>query len=81
MASRDFYAKDANGVRIDWMGNDQATPVTEVGTYRSRALHSNHMAGHLYQEYGSETLRSRKPDPNVVEPSDGGRDTIGTFPC
>ena len=73
MASRDFLAKDANGVRIDWMGNDVATPVTEVGTNRSRALHSNHMTGHLYHEYGSNTLRTRKPDPNVAEPSDGGR--------
>ena len=47
--------------------------MTEVGTYRCRALHSNHMAGHVWQEYGSETLRARTPDPNVTEPGDGGR--------
>jgi hypothetical protein len=46
-------------VRADFLGNDQATPVTEVGTFRCRALHSNHMAGHLYQEYGSESMRGR----------------------
>jgi hypothetical protein len=46
-------------VRADFLGNDQATPVTEVGTFRCRALHSNHMAGHLYMEYGSESMRAR----------------------
>ena len=40
---------------------------------RCRALHSNHMAGHVWQEYGSETLRARPPDPNIKEPHDGGR--------
>lgn len=74
-ANRDFRAvADAKaGLREDWMGNDQATLVSEVGTFRCRALHSNHMAGHVWQEYGSETLRSRAGDPNVREPGDGGR--------
>lgn len=73
-ANRDFRAIDAKtGLRADWMGNEQATLVSEVGTFRCRALHSNHMAGHVWQEYGSETLRSRAPDPNVREPGDGGR--------
>ena len=63
--NRDFRAlDDKTGLRRDWLGNDQATLVTEVGTSRCRALHSNHMAGHIWQEYGSETLRARKPDPN-----------------
>ena len=42
-------------LRADFLGNDKSTPATEVGTFRCRALHSNHMAGHLYDEYGSET--------------------------
>jgi hypothetical protein len=50
--------------------------VTEVGTFRCRALHSNHKAGHLYMEYGSETLR-RQPlvadIPERDELKDGGR--------
>ncbi|MGZ8228419.1 MAG: hypothetical protein ACXW2A_02010 [Burkholderiales bacterium] len=61
-ANRDFHAVDESHprkVRADFLGNDQATPVTEVGTFRCRALHSNHMAGRLYHEYGSETLRAR----------------------
>ena len=61
------------GLRIDWLGNDKLTPVSEVGTHQARALHSNHMKGHVWEEYGSESLRAKPPDPNVKEPSDGGR--------
>jgi hypothetical protein len=72
--NRDFRALDTKtGLRRDWLGNDQATRVSEVGTYKCRALHSNHTAGHIFAEYGSETLRARPPDPNVKDPSDGGR--------
>ena len=72
--ARDFRAIDSKtGLRADWMGNDAATLVSEVGTFRCRALHSNHMAGHVWQEYGSETMRARPPDPNLKEPHDGGR--------
>ncbi|QID19914.1 cytochrome c [Nitrogeniibacter mangrovi] len=70
----DFHKTDPkSGLRADWMGNDQATLVSEVGTFRCRALHSNHMSGHIWAQFGSETLRARPPDPNVKEPSDGGR--------
>ena len=31
------------------------------------------MTGHIWEEYGSETLRARAPDPNIKEPHDGGR--------
>ena len=31
------------------------------------------MAGHVWQEYGSETLRARSADPNLKESHDGGR--------
>ena len=74
---RDFRqaAKDSKGndLRIDWLGNDKPIPVSEIGTHQARALHSNHMAGHIWAEYGSETLRAKSPDPNIKEPSDGGR--------
>jgi hypothetical protein len=78
-ANRDFHAaneKHPRKLRADFLGNDQATPATEVGTFRCRALHSNHMAGRLYHEYGSETLRSQKPVPDVPEQEaykNGGR--------
>lgn len=64
---------DKTGLREDWLGSDRANPISEVGTFRCRALHANHMAGHVWQEYGSETLRARAPDPNVKEAGDGGR--------
>ena len=78
-ANRDFYAVNEahpRKIRADFLGNDQATPATEVGTFRCRALHSNHMAGHLYHEYGSETLRNRKSVPDIPEQEaykNGGR--------
>ena len=71
--NRDFRAPGPNGMRADWMGSDQATLASEVGTNRCRALHSNHMKGHIWEEYGSQTLRARVPDPNIKEPHDGGR--------
>lgn len=73
-ANRNFTALDpASGLRADWMGNDQATLVSEVGTFRCRALHSNHMKGHVWEQYGSETLHSRPGDPALHDPADGGR--------
>jgi hypothetical protein len=68
--NRDFHAVDdahPRKIRKDFLGNDQSTLVSEVKTFRCRALHSNHMAGHLYHEYGSETLRQRAMDPNLPE--------------
>jgi hypothetical protein len=70
---RDFHATGADGMRLDWMGSDRATLASEIGTNRCRSLHSNHMVGHVWQEYGSETLRARPPDPSIAEPHDGGR--------
>jgi len=75
--NKDFRAvstdpKD-NGMRVDWLGNDKLIPVSEIGINRSRSLHSNHMKGHVWEEYGSETLRAKPGDPNLKEPSDGGR--------
>jgi hypothetical protein len=73
-SNRDFRALDAKtGLRADWLGNDEATLASEVGTFACRALHSNHMAGHVWEEYGSQTLRERPGDPNLRETGDGGR--------
>ena len=59
----DFRAIDSNtGLRANWLGNDVPTPVSEVGTYRCRALHSNHLKGHVWEEFGSETYRARPAD-------------------
>lgn len=70
---RDFLQAADDGLRLDWLGNDQATPASEVGTFPCRALHSNHMAGHVWQEYASETYRARPSDANLTEATGGGR--------
>ena len=59
--NRDFAAANEQHprkVRADFLGNDQATPVTEVGTFRCRARHSNHKPGHLYREYASAAVHN-----------------------
>lgn len=70
----DFRTIDTKtGLRADWLGNDQATPASEVGTEHCRSLHSNHMSGHVWAEFGSETLRARGVDAALSDPNDGGR--------
>jgi len=67
-------------LRKDFLSSDKMIPVTEVGTDQSRALHSNHVTGHVWQEYGSETLRAKtsvdidgaRPGQNSLT-ADGGR--------
>ncbi|MCB1800274.1 MAG: cytochrome c [Gammaproteobacteria bacterium] len=72
--TRDFHREsDVAGVRTDWLGNDQATPASEVGTFGCRALHSNHMKGHVWEEFASETYRAREPDSNLSDQTGGGR--------
>jgi len=77
--NRDFAApNDAHPrkVRADFLSNEQSTPVTEVGTFRCRSLHSNHKVGHLYMEYGSDTMHQRPvvaDIPERPELKDGGR--------
>lgn len=77
--NRDFAAPNKahpRKIRADFLGNDQSTPVTEVGTFRCRALHSNHKVGHLYMEYGSNTMHSRPVVADIPERNelkDGGR--------
>jgi mono/diheme cytochrome c family protein len=60
-------------LRVDWLGNDQATPVSEVQTFECRALHSNHMEGHVWQEYGSDSYRARPADSTTAGATGGGR--------
>jgi hypothetical protein len=77
--SRDYYAVNDSHPRkprADFLGNDQSTPVTEIGTFHCRALHSNHMAGRLYHEYASQTLHERPIVADLPEHKafkDGGR--------
>lgn len=71
----DFHAtvEGQPDLRLDFLSNERPIPVTQVGTSRSRALHSNHMRGHVWEEYGSGTMRARPPVDGIQEPHDGGR--------
>jgi hypothetical protein len=59
----DFFKKTTlkNGeiLRADWMGNDKSTPVERVRTYKCRALHSNHLIGHVWEQFASDTYHQR----------------------
>lgn len=72
--TKDFRKVSATtGLREDWMGNDQATPASEIGSFHCRALHSNHMQGHIWEEFASETYRERPADLNLPDETGGGR--------
>ena len=51
----DFTATDPADptLRLDWLGNDEVAPASEIGTYPARALHSNHMQSRVWAEYAS----------------------------
>ena len=70
---RETIALDGGTIRKDFLGNDQPQLVSEIGTNRCRALHSNHMNGHVWDQYASDTYHARPRDPNLQEPDDGGR--------
>ncbi len=70
----DFHAlSKETGLRADWLGNDNLTPASEVGTFRCRALHSNHMNGHIWEEFASQTHHALSPDKGIPEKSGDGR--------
>ncbi|HET9068780.1 MAG TPA: hypothetical protein VFN28_09045, partial [Amaricoccus sp.] len=70
----DFTATDPDDptLRLDWLGNDEIAPASEIGTYPGRALHSNHMASRVWAEYASLTEQSRPSDPLRPEVMNGG---------
>lgn len=54
-------------LRTDWLGNDDVSLASEIGTYSARALHSNHMPSRVWEQYASLSLHEREPDPNLDE--------------
>ncbi len=58
--SYDFRELDAaTGARRDWLGNDKPSRDVEIGTNACRALHSNHLAGHIWAPFASAVYRQR----------------------
>lgn len=72
--SVDFLA-EKDGVRVDWLGNDERTPISEVQTNTCRALHANHSRGHVWEEFASNTFLKWPPAPGVRELE--GKDASG----
>ncbi len=72
--SVDFTATDPEDptLRLDWLGDDETLPASEIGTYAARALHSNHMQSRVWAEYASLDLQARPADPNRPEVMNGG---------
>lgn len=65
-------APDDPTLRLDWLGDDEVSPASEIGTYPARALHSNHMEGRVWAQYASLTQMSRPRDPARREVMAGG---------
>lgn len=60
-------------LRLDWLGSDELIPATQVGTHWSRALHTNHITGHIWEEFSADSIR-RQPAPlDFPDPVYGGR--------
>ncbi len=70
----DFTATDPDDptLRLDWLGNDQISPASEIGTNPARALHSNHMKSRVWDQYASLTEQARPADPLRPEVMHGG---------
>ena len=70
----DFRAVDPNDptLRIDWLSNGRPILATRVGTNAARALHSNHMASRVWDQYAARDLHERAPDPALKEVMKGG---------
>lgn len=49
----------------DWLANDEPVPFHEIGTNQCRALHDNHNAGRIWEEFSSETFKRRPPAGSV----------------
>ena len=72
----DFHLPDASHprrMRRDFMSGDRTVAASAVGTFRCRALHSNHMQGHIYEEYAPHEVHEREPVADLAEPTEGGR--------
>ncbi len=62
-------------LRADWMGNEKSTDARAVGTYYCRSQHSNHMQGHVWEQFASRTYRDKPSSGTnaLGEKTDGGR--------
>jgi len=64
---QDPFLREENGIRVDWLGNEEREPASVIGTNRCRALHSNHLRGHIWDEFSSETYKTSPTPPGLPE--------------
>lgn len=60
------------GIRQDWLGKDNLIPASQVGTHWSRAVHTNHLPGHIWEEFSADSLRQQSPPLDFPDPIDAG---------
>ncbi|MEM1198705.1 MAG: cytochrome c [Pseudomonadota bacterium] len=68
----DFHAVDSKDptLRIDFLSSEHPIPVSRVGTFAGRAMHSNHMPGRIWDEYAARDLSKRmtvKEQPEIAK--------------
>src|SRR5882757_5347803 len=70
----DFRAPDPKDptLRLDFLSNERPVLASRVGAYAARALHSNHMASRVWDQYAARDLHDRTPDPKLQEIMKGG---------
>ena len=70
----DFRATDPKDptLRLDFLSGERPVLASRVGTYAARALHSNHMASRVWDQYAARDLHQRPADPDLKEIMKGG---------
>ena len=61
------HLKQQTNLQQDWLGNDELVPYHEIGTNRCRAVQTNHLEGHLWDEFSSLDYKARKSAGTVPE--------------
>jgi hypothetical protein len=59
-------------LRLDFLSNEKPVTASFVGAYAARALHSNHMASRVWDQYAARDLHERPADPGLQEIMKGG---------
>jgi len=70
----DFRATDPKDptLRLDFLSHERPVLASQIGTYAGRAMHSNHLASRIWDQYASFTLHERPVDPARPEVLKGG---------
>ena len=71
----DFRATDPSDptLRLDFLSNERPVLASRIGTYPGRAMHSNHMASRVWDQYAAlRPAASARPIPALLEVMKGG---------